>query len=351
MTPTVLLSLFLAASLPQGVRRPPLDPLVVSPAMEQFLETKVHRELPEMQRLQSLMNAVFGTSGLEFAYAPVSRTAGETFALRSGNCLSFSLMLIAMARHVGLDARFQEVDIPPTFSKNGDFVVLGQHVNVAVFIQGMLYTVDVFPQVAPVRSGARVVSDRRGVAHFFNNMGVDELGNGDGELAEANLMTAIEIDPAMEGAYVNLGASRTRMGRYLEAEKFYLKALQLSPKSLSAMTNLASVYQRTGRSKEAERLRAKVKKFREKNPYYHFGLGIEADRQGNYVEALSHYRRAIRLNAGDDSFYFAVARTHAALGDAEKMAKNLQLARKYAPNQDSRLKYTQKLERLKSLGQ
>lgn len=351
MSSTVLLSIFLAASTPHGVRELPVDPLLVSPSMEQFLEATVHRDLTEMQRLESLMSAVFGSRNLEFTYASVSRTASETFAHRNGNCLSFSLMIVAMARRVGLDARFREVDIPPAFSKSGAFVILGEHVNVAVFIEGKPYIVDVFPQVAPARAAGRIVSDQRGLAHFFNNMGVDELGNGDDRLAEINLMTALDLDPTMDGAYVNLGAARTRAGRYAEAEGFYRKALELSPKSLSAMTNLAGVYQRTGRIKEAERLHVKVKKFREKNPYYHFSLGLEASRQGDHTEALSHYRRAIRLNARDDTFYFAVARTYALLGDAKRMAENLQLARKYAPDQDSRLKYAQKLERLKSIRQ
>ena len=49
-------------------------------------------------------------------YDEITRTASETFRARRGNCLSFSNMFVAMARDVGLDVQFQEVEIPPDWT-------------------------------------------------------------------------------------------------------------------------------------------------------------------------------------------------------------------------------------------
>ena len=38
-------------------------------------------------------------------------------------------MFVAMARHMGIDGRFQEVDIPPDWTAEGSAFVLSRHVN------------------------------------------------------------------------------------------------------------------------------------------------------------------------------------------------------------------------------
>ncbi len=325
-----------------------VNPISLSPEMKQFLDSKVERGLPPMQRLQSLLAAVFQSDELNFSYAPVSHTASETFKTRNGNCLSFTLLFISMARHLNLDARFHEVEVPPIFSKSGSFVKVSQHLNAIVFIDGQTYAVDLFPEITPIEVGGRIVSDQRGFAHFFNNMGVDELGRGNYGLADAYIKEAIEIDPTSISAWINLGAACAQAGKYNEAEEYYRTALKLDRKSLTAMSNLASLFDRTGRTSESLRLQKKVKEYREKNPYYHFDLGMQAFRAGDYKTALAHYEKAIKLKPMDHNLYFAAARAYSKLGDDEHAVAKMQLAEKYASDPDRRLMYAQKLEWLRS---
>jgi len=72
------------------------------------------------------------------------------------------------------------------------------------------------------------------------------------------------------------------------------------------MSNLAGVCALTGRAKEVLRIQAKVKEFREKNPYHHYNLGTQAFEEGRYQEAIAHYRRALKLKATEHNFYFAL---------------------------------------------
>jgi tetratricopeptide (TPR) repeat protein len=95
-------------------------------------------------------------------------------------------------------------------------------------------------------------------------------------------------------------------------------------------------------------LKKMVQQFREKNPYYHFDLGLKASRQGNYEEALGHFKRAAQLNSRDHTFYFEIARTYARIGKKKQVLSNLQLAVKYAFESDNKLKYEQKLEALRN---
>jgi tetratricopeptide (TPR) repeat protein len=348
MLACLLLSLTLVQPL-QAILPTDQDPIKLSPEMKQFLDKKVDRGLPQMERLQSLVAAVFRDAELNFKYSADSRTAIETFTTRSGNCLSFTLLFISMARYMNLDARFREVEVAPIFTKNGAFINLSQHLNAAVFIGRQAYAVDVFPGVNAIEIGGQIVPDERGLAHFFNNKGVDELAKGNFRQAEAYFKKALDTDPTIVCVWINLGAGSSQTGHNADAERYYRKALELDPQNLAAMSNLATLFDQTGKTKEATRLQLKVKEFREKNPYHHFNLGQEAYQAGRYEEALEHYKRAIKLKSTDHNFYFAVSRVYAQMGQNDEVVSSLRLAEKYASDESNRLRYAQKLELLKNM--
>lgn len=347
MLASLLVGLILAQAQ-AGPAVPEGNPLALSPEIQAFLDQKVDRGLAEKERLEALVRAVFQDESLKFSYAPETRTATETFTNRGGNCLSFTTLFIAMARHVGMDARFREVEIAPAWSKNGMFVSLNKHVNAAVFVGGIGYAIDVFPGVNRIELGGQIVPDARGLAHFYNNIGADELGKGNLELAEAYLKKALEMDPKTVSVWINLGVTKGQAGELREAESCYRKALQLDSRELVAMSNLAGLCQRAGRTREALRYLNKVKEFQEKNPYHHYNLGLQAFDAGNYQASIAEYKKALKLKSKEHNFYFAMARAYTKLNQMEDAMNSLQLASKYAPDSSNQNRYNQKLELLKA---
>ncbi len=346
MLASLILGLVLTA--PQSPAEPLPNPLELNEEMRQFLDKNVERILPPLERLQALDAAVFRDNALNFSYLDETRTAAETFTSHNGNCLSFTLMFIAMARYVGLDARFREVDIAPTFSMTGKYSTLHQHLNAAVLLPMGIYVMDVFPGVNRIEIGGRLVTDGRGLAHFYNNKAVDELGKGNLQVAESYLKTALERDPTTAGAWVNMGVVQMQAGRLQEAERSYLKALESDKHDMAAIGNLSILLQRVGRNREAGRYRAKAKAMWDKNPYRFFFLGMQAYEAGRFEESIENYRRALKLKSKEHNFYFAMARAYIQLSRPEEAMKNLALAVKYAPNPTHRDRYNQKLELLKS---
>jgi Flp pilus assembly protein TadD len=325
------------------------SPLDLNPEIRLYLDNKVNRADPPMLRLQALVATVFRDNELHFTYSGATRSAIETFATRNGNCLSFTILFIAAARHVGLDARFREVEIAPTWSQNGIFISLNQHVNAAVYIDGVAYAIDVFPAINRIEIGSSPVSDGRGFAHYYNNLGVQALGNSSFQDAELFLNKALEMDPTTAGVWINLGAAKAQAGQLLDAEKCYRKALALDARNPAAMSNLAGIFAVTDRLKEANSLQQKIRKFREQNPYHHFSLGQQAFNGGRYQEAIVHYRKALKLKPGEHNFYFALARSYSQLGLAVDAETNLQLAMKYSSDPANKSRYSQKLDLLKGI--
>ena len=102
-------------------------------------------------------------------------TASEAFRTRSGNCVAFSNMIIALARRAGLDARYQEVFLRPIWSDHlEDTVLLVKHVNVVVKSGGILagQSTSVVSQIHPT-DRRRLVDDSYAKALYLNNIAVE----------------------------------------------------------------------------------------------------------------------------------------------------------------------------------
>ena len=99
-----------------------------------------------------------------------------------------------------------------------------------------------------------------------------------------------------------------------------------------------------GRHDSADEIIDKVESKRRNNPYYHFILGEQQFDSGDYNLALTHYRRAIRLDNSHHQFYFGMAKVHAAMGDKESALSWLKRARSNTTLEDIKERYQYKMD-------
>jgi Flp pilus assembly protein TadD len=327
---------------------PDEDPLQIDENIRQFVADRISRSDDQLEQLRTLVRVVFQENALNFKYVNETRTAIETFSQRSGNCVSFTFLFLAMARHLGMSAHFREVAVIPTWSRIGNLVSMSGHVNIAVFIGGQHYVVDLFPEVNRIEIGGTVVSDERAFAHFLNNKAVDSLAAGHNDEAIACFDRALEHDPSMVRVWSNRGVAYKHMKQYDKAEKSYNKALQLDPADMVTMSNLASLYETLGRDKEARRFEDRAHKLQMKNPYYHYNLALEDYRSGSYTQCVEHLKTALRLKPVEHNFHMAMARAYAQLGEMDRVSECLKSALEDAPDNLARIRYNEKLALLAS---
>src|SRR2546428_4236208 len=85
------------------------------------------------ERIDLLLDTIYGPRRREFDYRSAATTPAEqTFHQRAGNCLSLSLMTIALADKFGLYAQLQEVPMVPVWERQGQFDLISGHVFVIV---------------------------------------------------------------------------------------------------------------------------------------------------------------------------------------------------------------------------
>jgi len=344
----MFLSLFLVLCfVPEESSLPDVDMLALDDEIIGFLEMHVGQIHDPVKRLDHLVHVIFDPQFLNLTYDNSrTKTAIETFNSRNGNCLSFTNMFVAMARHLGISANFQEVINLPTWDRQGSVVVLNRHMNALVRIHNKNYVLDFNPYEERVEHQTRVVSDKRARAQYYNNIGAEFFQKGDNETARQFFKKALEVDDQLSFAWSNLGVVYVKEGQLELAEKTYMIALECDSREFTAMGNLSKLYTKMGRHEEAQDYFDRVHKFIKRNPYYHYDLGEDAYVEGNYREALKHYKDALRRKSTDHEFYFALARTYMNLGEKDKVEALLIKARSLAPDVFDQNRYSQKLQAL-----
>jgi Flp pilus assembly protein TadD len=320
--------------------------LAVSPEMRDFLHAHV-TTAGGAARLRQLGHAIIHDPTFKLVYDETTRTAAETFRARRGNCLSFSSMFVAMARHLGLDARFQEVDIPPDWSYRNDVFVLNRHVDVFVDL-GMEgeRVVDFNMDDFRTSYDRRVISDARARAHFYNNVAVERMQAGDAASALLYFRKSVDNDPLFSSAWTNLGILYLREGHADYAEAAYRQALRADKGDLVAMSNLASLYEQRGDEERAARYRDRVRDHRQRNPYYRFQLAREAFLAHHYDTAIGHLKYAVSQKRNEDQFCFLLGLSYMRKGDEEAARRWMSRAEELAATDAQKRRYSSKMDLL-----
>lgn len=323
------------------------DILSLNAEMAQFLVERIGYKQVRFARLQALLDAIFGKKGLDISYGNTrTKTAIETFETQSGNCLSFTLLFVAMARHLGLDAYFQEVTEVMSWDQKGELVISSKHIFAEVEIDNGVTRVDFLRGEQKHYRKVRRISDRRALAHFFNNIGAEQLTDGTAELAIEFFEKAVAADDSFIPALINLGVAQRRVNSFDLAEQSFLHALEVDNTEFAAASNLASLYLARGRKDDAAPLLLKAKEYLEQNPFHLYRLGLQTAEDGKPHEAIRQVKEAIRRLPKDSEFHVTLANLYLEIDDTDKAVETLQKAVKLAKDKSRRAELSQRLESL-----
>lgn len=327
-----------------------VDILGVSPEMAQFVSANGRTTAVDWLRMKRLINGMADAGYLDLKYeATQTFTAAEVFRSRSGNCLSFTNLFVALARESRLDARFQVVDVPPIWDSADGWVMLNSHINVIIedVRLGSAVSRDYIMDFnTPEYDGTwprRIVSDRVAFALFYNNRAVEAMRAGDLRLAFANFKLAISKSSVVPATWVNLGALYSRQRHYESALAAYEQALRINPNEKSALTNLARLNDEMGHTELAESYRSRIRRYERINPYYHYALADSAYKSGDYSLALGEIEKAISLKRDDHRFYFLEGLVHYRQGDVDGARSSLAIAERISTEGADKKRYADKL--------
>jgi Tfp pilus assembly protein PilF len=352
----------------------PLEDTAFAPRIEPAFEPRQLFELSEemrryarhalesprawRDRREALIDALYTSSELQLYYdAGATRTAAQTYAVRSGNCLSLVLMTAAFAKHLGMPVAYQRVRVEDEYSRSAGVHLVSGHVNVMlghpVPVASRLgetawLTVDFLPQAELRGVRAEPIEEKTVVAMYLNNLAAEALLRGEAARAYWHARDALRQDPHFVAAANTLGVVYERAGFAPASERALAYVLARDPRNTNAWSNLARLLEAQGREAEAREAQARLLALQPVAPFAQLEAGREALQQGNPAAARDLFKRELRLQPFQHEVHFWLAQAYAALGERRAAAQHLALAAEYSPGPRAKNTYSAKLQRLLS---
>lgn len=221
-----------------------IDPLYLSPELVQRLEDFVGYTRDDRTRVERLQRFMYDEDQLGIAYSTdKTHTAMQLYEARSGNCLSAMNLYVALARHLGVEASFQRVQVQPSWDKRGGLLVLSEHINATGRLdQSIRYVADFTPEIALQQRTSKVLSDTEARAREYERaierfnasnpyyhfaQGSVAFDDGDLEDARESFEKALELKREEPDFYLALRKVYLAQGKLVEARSLLREANEL----------------------------------------------------------------------------------------------------------------------------
>ena len=326
---------------------PPVELTAVNDDMRAFLKENVPDHLGDRRKVELILAAVI-QDGLHLSYNNFKTyTAEEAFYFREGNCMSFTSLFIALAREAGVRAYYQEVDLPPSWSAQGDSFLFNLHINAVVKIQGGAgdQVVDFNMESFETKYDRQRISDRAALSHYHNNLAVHFMNKGSMATAFQHYHAALKLRPNTGYIWSNLGTLYLRAGHLEQAEAAYLTAIEIDSER-SAYSNLSRLYGSIGEDLLSTHYASRVRVYRRNNPYYQFHLAEQAYSRKDYAEAETLLLTAIGRRGDEHKFHRLLGLAYLQMGDFEEARIRMRQAYDLTENPKQREYYNHKLQLL-----
>jgi tetratricopeptide (TPR) repeat protein len=301
---------------------------VLPPELRQRLHAEVlSTPASQQRRLEQVLHFILDEDALGVAYDQgATHSVEQTYATRKANCLSFTLLFLAIAREAGLEVRAQEIEDTLSWQQEQSTIYRNNHINAGVRINHRSYTVDSSGDTLVAGGHPVGISERRLLAHYYNNLAMEQLARADIDAGLQLIDAAIATDSNYAPLWSNAGVLHLHKGDLAAARRAYLKALEIDPDEDSALFNMISLSQRVRDTAQETEFRRRLARVQQRDPLHHFMQGMDYERSGDYLQAIEHYRRAIRLYPGEHRFHSALARVYLKAGNPRSAGKALKRA-------------------------
>lgn len=311
---------------------PVADIMAITPEMNQFLDEHIRGLNGQGSKAREISRSLFEKDKFGLIYDPrATYTASQTFENKVGNCLAFSFLYSALAKEVGLNVKFQEVDVLPQWDYvNDEIYVENSHVNVRVSMFGGNALIVDIDQIEPERNLNYTILDSDHIqALYYGNVAVELFLNQKNEEAFKYFVKAIKTKREIPALWANLGVLYRRTGNPEYAEKAYFTALGYDNRNSATLNNLAYMYEELGDLERSKYYNSLVKSYQNNNPYYRYVKAQKAVDEQEYSEALKHIKYAISLKREEARFYKLKSEIHAGLGENREATEALKKAKRY----------------------
>ncbi|PFH12514.1 tetratricopeptide repeat protein [Collimonas sp. PA-H2] len=336
------------------------DVFALSPPMQQYLHSEeIAYQMHAKGMQQGLFDALYNKKQLKLDYnSEHTRNAAQTFAARSGNCLSLVIMTAAFAKQLGLPIEYQTVLIDQSWTRNDDIYFASGHVNITLgkklsdvrtrFDQASLLTIDFLPPEEISGQSRLDIRENTVVAMYMNNQAAEALAAHQQDDAYWWVREAIRQDPGFLASYNTLGVIYRRHGNPQQAERAFTQVLESEPDNTVVIFNLIDVLNELGQTVRATALGARLAQLQPVAPFQAFNQGMAAMRAGDYKTAKLQFTKEIARDPYYHEFQYWLGIACLRLGEIDQAVQHLSIALESSTTRSDHDLYAAKLDRVKS---
>lgn len=336
------------------------DVFALSAPMKQYLSSpEITHEMHARGMQQGLFDALYNKSELKLEYnSERTRNAAQTFAARSGNCLSLVIMTAAFAKELGLPVRYQRVLMDQAWTRNDDIYFASGHVNLTLskkitdaptsYDQSRLMTIDFLPPEDTDGQRRQDIDENTVVAMYMNNQAAEALALHKLDDAYWWAREAIRQDPTFLASYNTLGVIYRHHGNLQEAKYTFERVYEREPDNVVVMFNLAGILNELGQTAESQALAARLAKLQPEAPFHAFNLGMAAMHAGDYRTAKQQFTKEIARDPYYHEFQYWLGIACLRLGEIDQAVQHLSIALESSTTRSDHDLYAAKLDRVKS---
>lgn len=334
----------------------------VNPAMRQFIASHITPDLRHKSMQQALFDALYHKGQLRLTYdASVTRDAADTFAARSGNCLSLVIMTAALAKELDLTVQYQEIIVDQNWSRSGELYFSNGHVNIVLgkkrfdtrqsYDKSYWLTIDFLPPEDTVGQKSFELEEKTIIAMYMNNRAAEALARNELDQAYWWAREAIVSDANFATAYNTLGVIYYRHNNLDAAYQASLQARHLSPENTNTMANMVQILTSLGKVDEARKLDAQLTQAQPIAPFHFFKQGQAAMEKSDFKQAKLWFEKELARAPDYHEFHFWLGLAHYRLGEFKQAEEQLTLAKESSLNKKDHALYQAKLDHLHAISQ
>lgn len=325
----------LAEARSQGL--PDEDPLDLEPGIKASVADHVRAGASPREKLR-LLEDYLGTR-VRFEYASNrTLTAQGAWRERRGDCMAFTNLFVALARHVGLNAYFVHVrEVRDYYERGGRFFV-SSHVAVGLGSGPEARVIDLSRELSLWRemsdwklAAYQAISDVEAVALYYSNVAVDRMLAGDAEDAERLFRFWLGRAPSVAELHNNLAVLLNRRGRHDEALSLLTRAIDAFPTFKPLYTNAMAAARGAGRPALAQELARRGEELEHDDPFFLVARALTHYQQRAYGEAARELERARSAKPDSPVILAWLTRAYLRAGERERGAEAFDAVRRLAP--------------------
>jgi len=315
------------------------SPLQLAPETRTLLHQKVGYAGTEKSRLLKVVRYMADAEGLSFQYQTQSSyTAEKALHARRGDCMSYSNLLVAMARTLDVPVRFVRItQLPVSWEAGGRFfesshmaVALGREAawDQAVVVDfGNTHT-------SPWRfSLYDDLTDEDAFVLYQNNVAVQRMLAGDMVTAERILRFFHERAPRIPEVANNLSLVLLQTGREREALDLLEASVEQFPRFRPLFANAVSAARRIGDEELARTLEIRGRELLEDEPAWNFNEGMRSYHARSYSAAALRFEKALSADPDNVRLLAWSARAHLGAGNLRRGLEQVERIRSGPPSE------------------